>query len=570
MPDRLQREEEALQAAGIGYRRVEAAFAAGVAQYTLTVSNADGPFDLLATFPDAYPYFKPFVSAAGLGLAHHWNPTSAEVCLLGGGGWRPETDTLARLVEEQWPLVLTANAGGGRDDAGRLLEEDQAEPVSVYAEFERGTDLILTADPELPSGAAAGEAQFAVTRVEPLRGYVLGLRAPDQSVVAVADRLQAGPLPTVRGSWVRLVEAPADLSAKGFWLAAVAAEPELRRDLGWAPVPGSPATGRAAALGPQMQVILVGFPEELARRQIGTGWVALVRRRPNTRKPGGQAQLVRVSRAGHRDLLQRAPELASLSEKNVLIIGGGGLGSALWTEFGRLPLRDLTVVDGDVVDAATSVRFPSAARLSGIPKAEALLALAKEAQPFTQVAGLSARVGAARPDLDGEDQHAQLIDFVTTADLVIDATADVDAQYYLSNLCREQRTAYLQAEATPGVWGGLVALYGPDETYCWVCLQHYLADEDDDTVPAPFRSSTPDIQPPGCATPTYTGTGFDLGTIAMHAVRVAVSYLTGEAGYGEFADTVFTIRLREDDGRPIPATWDEHPLDRHPACRNHR
>ena len=58
---------------------------------------------------------------------------------------------------------------------------------------------------------------------------------------------------------------------------------------------------------------------------------------------------------------------------------------------------------------------------------------------------MTAHVGQARPDGEDEDQHAALEDKVRQVDLVIDATADTDVQYYLSDLCREQKVPYLVA-----------------------------------------------------------------------------------------------------------------------------
>lgn len=445
MPGRLQHEEQALQAAGIGYVRDEAAFAAGLARYRVTVPGPDGPLDLVATFPDSYPYFKPHVAAPGLGYRHHWNPRSGEVCLLGAGLWQPGSDTLARLLQEQWPGVIDTNCGNGRASGGELLEVDQAEPVSVYASFEPGTQLVLAGDPGVTGAGQRGDLQVALAHEEPLRGYVLGLRTADGAITAAAGRIYAGELPRTTGRWLMLAEAPADLTAQGFWRAAVAAEPGLKQQLGWSCAPQSGLKGQAAAFGPQVQVVLVGFPEEVARRQLGTGWVALVRRRASSRKAPSYAQLVRVERAGPSDLYRRAPELHGLTDKRVLIVGAGGLGSALTLELGRLPLKELSIVDGDVVDAATSVRFPSAFRFGGAPKALALRQLVTESQPYTEVSAMTAHVGQARPDGEDEDQHAALEDKVRQVDLVIDATADTDVQYYLSDLCREQKVPYLVA-----------------------------------------------------------------------------------------------------------------------------
>lgn len=176
------------------------------------------------------------------------------------------------------------------------------------------------------------------------------------------------------------------------------------------------------------------------------------------------------------------------------------------------------------------------------------------------------RIGVPRWDgKDDRNLHEETRRRVAAADILVDATADTAVQHYLADLARECGTAYLQAEATPGVWGGLVALYPPNADACWMCLQHHL----DRTIPPLPSNSTPGVQPPGCTEPTYTGTGFDLTTIAAHTARVMAAYLTGDAGYGNFDDNLFTVELRDESGRPIPPRWTARRLARHPDCGNH-
>lgn len=117
------------------------------------------------------------------------------------------------------------------------------------------------------------------------------------------------------------------------------------------------------------------------------------------------------------------------------------------------------------------------------------------------------------------------------------------------------------------MWAGLIALYQPDIDLCWVCVQHHLADG---TIPPLPHTSGPAVQPPGCLEPTYAGAGFDLAVIAAQTVRQAVSYLTaGPGGYGPAAGPAITVRLRDDEGRPVLPDWQEHPVVRHPDCGNH-
>ena len=173
-------------------------------------------------------------------------------------------------------------------------------------------------------------------------------------------------------------------------------------------------------------------------------------------------------------------------------------------------------------------------------------------------------LGVARTD--APPPPTGMAERVAAADLVIDATAHVGVQHYLSDLARHAGTAYLHAEATRGVWAGLIALYRPGTDLCWMCLQHYL---DDETIPPLPASPVADVQPPGCLQPTYTGTGFDLATIAAQAVRTVATYLTGSGGYGSKPTAITTVRLRDAGGAPVLPQWEAHDLARHPQCRNH-
>src|SRR5215203_2732352 len=97
-PGRLEAELVALSDAGIVCKRDEEAYGAGILVLHLEFPADAGKIALTATFPDLYPYFRFEVVAPELQLAHHQNPLSGGLCLLGreGGNWDP-TCTLARI-----------------------------------------------------------------------------------------------------------------------------------------------------------------------------------------------------------------------------------------------------------------------------------------------------------------------------------------------------------------------------------------------------------------------------------------------------------------------------------------
>jgi molybdopterin/thiamine biosynthesis adenylyltransferase len=563
-PERLQREEQALRDAGIAFTRNDDAARAGVIQMTVTVVGRDGrPVEMSAVYPDTYPYFKPTVFVEPMGLNHHHNPVTGELCLLksGNGAWRP-SDTLAALLTEQWPKLLAANSAAGRDTDGALLETVQPEPVTVYLTYELNQVIVLDGDLILPAGADRGTMAVAIPRTEPLTGYVRSAGVDNGPDFFTGGPLYVGNCPVLAARWVLLPEMPANFDAQSLWASAAAVDPAAKDH--WATLAANSRPGQGLAR-PQIQLLLIGIPEEVAHRQLGVGWIALTRYRSSNRKPPGLTRLVRVQRGGPSDLHARAPELSALATRGVTVIGGGGLGSAIITELARTGLARLIIVDGDVVDIATAVRFPAAVRFAGQRKVHALVQLARENHPYTEVVALDGRIGISGGSHEA-DQAEFLSENIANSDLVIDATADTSVQHYVSDLARDLGTGYLQAEATRGVWAGLLALYTPGADLCWMCVQHYLTDGTIEPLPA---SSAPDVQPPGCAEPTYPGTGFDLATIASHALRLAVAHLTGPDGYGTIPGNVHTVQLRDPIGQPVPPLWTQRELTRHPSCENH-
>ena len=575
-PERLEREFRALRDAGFAFERDDAAFAAGVMQLHVELALGDGHIRATATYPDAYPYFKPYVTSPGLNLGHHWNPVTGEICLLAsrGGVWRPGSDTLAQLLVEQWPVVLAGDTMGNAsgtdapiDSAATLPpdsdEVDQAEPVTVYVQSDRDSQLIVGATPQLTGRRGTGIVAMAQER--PFRGFVTALRDSAGRLAWESAPIYSPPLPTFEAPWVQLGASPADLSPAGVLAAVLAACPELDRD-GWVAVDAR-MPRKLAPSKPHRQVILVAVPEEVARRRLGLGWLAIERTRSAMTKPPGKPHLVRITRAGRDDLYDRAESVRAIGGKRIGVIGGGGLGAAVTLELGRLSPAELTILDGDTVDPATAVRFPGAFRFAAMSKTTALAQQVSEMQPYTMIHPLDGRIGSPRPGGEGDDGHAAVDASLHDLDLLIDATADVGVQHYLADLARQHGVAYMQTEATRGVDGGLIALHRPDAPWCWVCLQHHLTDG---TVTPPPASDVPDVQPPGCAEPTYQGTGFDLGVIATMTARVAAAYLTGSHGYGTFEHDVFTVALRDAQARPIPPQWRGYMPARHADCANHR
>ena len=91
---------------------------------------------------------------------------------------------------------------------------------------------------------------------------------------------------------------------------------------------------------------------------------------------------------------------------------------------------------------------------------------------------------------------------------------------------------------------------------------------DDQSIPTPAEEPKGAFQPVGCANPTFTGSGFDTGILALSGVRLAVSTLTDdhEKGYPTFDWDVAIINLRDNNGNAITPSWQTFNLKKHPSC----
>jgi molybdopterin/thiamine biosynthesis adenylyltransferase len=588
-PDRRRDEISSLVAGGYEPRVDTAADAFGVLRVELTLPTSQGRVPAVLVYPDEYPYFKPFVSAAGLGLPHHWSPSTGELCLLArdGDAW-DSTRTAATLLDTQWPELLRLNGrqvGAGSaapppvtrqaDEATLAVAEvPQAEPFTAYLDKSVPLVLVVPGDVVLPSLSTHGlahvtfpshrdaDVQALATRMyatvqdlPPLRGFVAAIDDEHgHRLWTLADDLctpQGHEPATATVPWVRIA-APEEATADALWRLVGA------------------HAGTVA--GKRLELVLVALPEEASYRETGTGFTVLARGRMSKDGPWRAPGIGQVARAGRRDLLTRAPTLRDAHDTSFLVVGGGGLGSSLGLELARIPPRAICFLDGDAVDPATSLRSPSGWRTAGLSKSHALALLAADCTPYTVIGGTGRRLGAARTNNAAvvPNQWHETWRAILDADVVVDATADFGVHHLLSDMAVHAGKPYVVAEGTRGVFGGLVAAITPAAVHagegCWMCLMHHQSDGAG-AIPRPLADPAGElVQPAACPDPTYTGTGFDLAVLAAHAARVVVSVLPGGA-YGQFTDPVHLATLRDDNGAPMPVRWESYRLPRHPACK---
>lgn len=573
---RLQDEIDRLEATGISVTLDEHyRDAFGIIRLELDIpdgfANTEN-LQLEAVFPDGYPYVAPKVFAHGLEMEHHLNPFTGEVCLLAtpGENWHPY-DTLAKLLTDQLPEALRA---GKAKDRGPWNESAQAEPYSAYyTKYSPNYMILIDGAWSIP-----GEVRFGALRAllpqsgspaEGTVGAITKLSTDDGQVLATlsgkVQQFVRGGL-ELRGRWSRLdKQVPFD-DPEAIWNAAESADAQhtIKQKLGES----------------RVEIRAVVYPDEVRQREKSDGWLFLMKVRagaaattrsrsgdPRRRVPStlsDEYRLVRIGHAGRSDLSARAPELATLADGRVIVIGAGAIGSSVILHLARAGVGAITIVDPDVLEPGNIVRHATTFRSIGMNKAEAIAQLAASVSPHTDVRSISGSVGAVR--LNGTPES--LAQLFAGYSLVIDATAELAIHRLVSASARDANISYLFLDATNGAWGGMVGIVEADSPPCYVCFEHYL---DDGTIVLPPASPAAPTQPIGCAQPTFTGAAFDLDEVSLHAARTAVASLSrgSEQGYPRDAYNFAVLELRTSAGERIVPKWTGFTLERHPHCANH-
>lgn len=275
----------------------------------------------------------------------------------------------------------------------------------------------------------------------------------------------------------------------------------------------------------------------------------------------------RAGRAGSNDLGERTPELWPLRNATVSLCGLGCLGAPSALEFARSGVQTLRLLDHDIVDPATIQRWPLGLQVTGLPKAEVLAQVIQRDYPLTAATPFVHRLGGVRSDDPKARSELDIVKELTSeTSLIYDATAEVGVQHYLSDVAADLGVPYIGVDASYGGWGGRVVRIVPGCTEgCWLCYRYALCEK---TIPDAPSSPDGEIQPVGCADPTFTGASFDLVQVALAAMRVAVSTLCAgnDGAYPRCSWDVTIVAFRDDDGQLIEPQFVGHRLGRHPKC----
>jgi molybdopterin/thiamine biosynthesis adenylyltransferase len=564
-PALLERELAAFAAFNIGAEVDEEARAGGLLRIKLSYPGPLGPVPLIATYPDFFPFFRPEVEAPGLNLTRHQNPIGGNLCLIGRrtSNWFAE-ESLAAVLGEQLPHLLEFAQTG---DTEKLipLEEPQGEPASVYYNWEAYPESYILVDGGWVLDKAAQSGTFVLRYEKHLdsnlrhyvQGYVERVLAEDGRELACWQGPRLGRFSSsMTGRWHRM---PAPILGNII---------KLSEGLGherWMRLLGEPYTDyrRHQTIG------AVVFPDETTHLAHVDGWGFILTDIPKAQKGRPRnvtAYFQKSARAGEADLAARSPASAAMLNSTVALIGLGAIGSHLAIELARCGVKELRLVDGDHMEPSTARRWAIGWPAFELKKAMVLADRLASDYPWTATVPFVETIGKPG-ELGIRRQGDTIEDVLRSVDLIIDTTAEMGVNHFLSELAKLRKIQYLLANATPGAWGGMVARFYPGGP-CWMCFRTALYGDVEKKLPLPPADEGPNgqVQPAGCAEPTFTGTSFDLQEVTLETVRSAASMLGMAHGYASEEWQVAILSLRNGNTR-TPPEWQTHKIPHQNGCR---
>jgi hypothetical protein len=169
---------------------------------------------------------------------------------------------------------------------------------------------------------------------------------------------------------------------------------------------------------------------------------------------------------------------------------------------------------------------------------------------------------------DQVNQRECLVKMLDGVDLVFNATAEIGISQMLSDMCKESGVPMITVASRSGGWGGeVVRIRAESDSPCYLC--YLKAREEGNICPPPYDPKGDSLQPVGCGDVTFEAASFDVETIALAGVRLAVSTLCEmeDSGYPSMRHDVGILSTRNVGGALFPC-WTGYSLGRNSSCPN--
>jgi hypothetical protein len=228
-----------------------------------------------------------------------------------------------------------------------------------------------------------------------------------------------------------------------------------------------------------------------------------------------------------------------LKDRKVVVLGSGALGSAIAELLVRGGVRDICVVDGEVLEAGNLVRHTLAVGDVGLPKAFALCNRLNDISPN---ASATAVLGSF-PALNATEQR-----LLRDAGLIIDTTGDDDVVRAIGSF---------DWEAGPHEFASMSFSYGAERLYSYVAPIGALDPDAFLAEAMPWveqdKRLTEDMvwEGAGCRYPVFPARADDVMALAALAVRDLDERLLRPGGHGlRVFERAANGTLRRVDGEP--------------------
>lgn len=492
----------------------------GLHSVTIEVTGLpDPPGNLEMRFGPATPAVGPTVFGP-LGLPEHQHPIERNLCLP-----HDATDTIAAIHAAiklyQQPEETAARA---------------AEPWSEHMRRSREEGLLLPL--VLPDGEWGSFTARVLTTATTSWGWVdsvtVGPYSNPSEVVVAEPKLrralaQSAPgLPLLRGVWFRTTEVRYPLDEAGlleFWRSgAPAAARHASETMSRSPGQRVPDSGPRRPPAMSMNGLIV--PEEGPEKGVWKKRLIVIAERQGIPSTVVTEPLTLSA--------TRLPGLEPLPNKSVAVAGIGMIGAAVAIHLAQSGLGGLRLLDHDRVEVGNLVRQQYDLRDVGRYKTGAIRRQVLRKAPWCEVDQehlLSLRAQWYRPD--------QLHAWLDGCDVLVAATADLQAEIYLSRLAKKLDIPVVGGWVGADIWGGFIYRTRWGESGCRSCIdQHY---KDVVSIPEPEGSSN--VFTAGCGHPTFPGSVVDGNTVSDAIARLALNLLSPI--YPDAPGDVASIRLRD-------------------------
>lgn len=448
-------------------------------------------------FPFEYPRRHPTVQVEA-GLVGPPHEVGGHLCLFDDAGsqWHPQRGA-AELVHRNVRDLLEAVLVRGDRDWLAFNEEQIPEPVSRYWDVEVG-HVVLVPDPLWGDPAGETNGIFILRGKEPrwmvsnATGFGKAAEGLDGRVLCT-DHLELG-------RWVELARPPRGWQSPGDLLgAALAAQPDIL----------TPVDKEGTLLS--LEWVAITYRDEGPRRgDLRRGWQFVQLTGRDTVPPQAE-RMPQTQALTPRERSLRLPELDGLASAKVVLVGAGSLGSPVALELAKAGVGRLLIIDDDRYDANNAVRHVLGVSNAGSHKAIALACTCHHINPFCNAEWLTTRVGV------GREAAARFLAAIDDAALVIETTGSREVTRVVERYCRIKEVPLLTASLTRASRGGDLVVLRPDR-----CFDCFLVAQGDGAIPSPEQGPQPLVVPVGCASPAFSGAGFDATELAALVARTAV------------------------------------------------